>query len=207
MGFRLTSGSTRPHALALVIPLALPVQKQNPEENSVRKHLNKTRNSKKRLHRLSFTTATIAAAILAIGAVTVASRQKLSNIKAGKPAVNTAHNEFAAVPGHGHEIADQASETSQLTPKDAEKLAAGLGPMVKPTAEGLVPVQHGDGSVSINLEDHYQNVTVARINQNGSLTQSCVDNPQAAGAFFGIDPKLIEQKSRAAAAPAGRENR
>ena len=53
-------------------------------------------------------------------------------------------------------------------------------------------MEHADGSVSINLEDRFQNVTVARVNKDGSLSQSCVDNPKAAGAFFGIDPKLID---------------
>jgi hypothetical protein len=38
-------------------------------------------------------------------------------------------------------------------------------------------------------------VAVARVNKDGEVTQSCVDSPQTAGAFFGIDPKLIEQSS------------
>jgi hypothetical protein len=70
----------------------------------------------------------------------------------------------------------------------------------------LEEVQHADGSVSVNLEDHFQNVTVARVNQNGSLSQACVDNPQAAGAFFGIDPKLIDKKARARVAPQRKED-
>ena len=47
-------------------------------------------------------------------------------------------------------------------------------------------------SMSVNVEGRFQNVTVARTNTDGSISQSCVNNPQAAGAFFGIDPKLIE---------------
>jgi len=56
-------------------------------------------------------------------------------------------------------------------------------------------VRHPDGSVSMDLEGRLQNVTVARVNRDGRVLQSCVDNPQAAGAFFGIDPKLIENQS------------
>jgi type IV secretory pathway VirD2 relaxase len=67
--------------------------------------------------------------------------------------------------------------------------------MVNQSTEGLVQVQHADGSVSMDLEGRFQNVAVARVNKDGSVTQSCVDNPQAAGAFFGIDPKLIEDQS------------
>jgi hypothetical protein len=47
----------------------------------------------------------------------------------------------------------------------------------------------------MDLEDRFQNVTVARVNKDGSVSQSCVDNPQAAGAFFGIDPKLMDDQA------------
>ena len=59
----------------------------------------------------------------------------------------------------------------------------------------LEQVHHEDGSVSMDLKGRFQNVAVARINQDGTVTESCVDNPQAAGAFFGIDPKLIEEQA------------
>ena len=86
----------------------------------------------------------------------------------------------------------QKEDIQPLTPQEAEKLAAGLKPMLNQSTEGLVQVQHPDGSVSMDLDDRFQNVTVARVNKDGTVSQSCVDNPGAAGAFFGIDPKLIE---------------
>jgi len=89
-------------------------------------------------------------------------------------------------------VNSQKEDIQPLTPQEAEKLAAGLKPMLNQSTEGLVQVQHPDGSVSVDLEDRFQNVTVARVNKDGTITQSCVDNPRAAGAFFGIDPKLIE---------------
>ena len=88
----------------------------------------------------------------------------------------------------------QSGQTRQLTSDEAERLAAGLGPLVNQSSEGLVEIQHADGSVSLSLEGHFQNVTVARVNESGGVSQSCVDNPQSAGAFFGIDPKLIENR-------------
>jgi hypothetical protein len=56
----------------------------------------------------------------------------------------------------------------------------------------LVQVRHADGSVSMDLEGRFQNVTVAKVNADGTVEQSCVDNPRAAAKFFGIDLKLIE---------------
>ncbi len=64
--------------------------------------------------------------------------------------------------------------------------------MLNKSTEGLIPVQHPDGSMSVDLQGRFKNVTVARVNKDGSVSQSCVDNPRSAGAFFGIDPKLIE---------------
>ncbi len=99
------------------------------------------------------------------------------------------------VAGQDVEVDSQTGQMKELTPEEARKLAAGLKKMVNQSTEGLVQVQHADGSVSMDLEGRFQNVTVARVNEDGSVTQSCVDNPQAAGAFFGIDPKLIEDQS------------
>jgi hypothetical protein len=96
------------------------------------------------------------------------------------------------------------SLTERPTQQDRDALAAGLKEMINQSTEGLAEVQHSDGSVSVNLEDRFQSVTVAK-DSNGRLSQSCVDNPQAAGAFFNIDPKLIDNKSRASVAPATKE--
>ncbi|HUC19963.1 MAG TPA: hypothetical protein VMR98_00515, partial [Candidatus Polarisedimenticolaceae bacterium] len=72
---------------------------------------------------------------------------------------------------------------------------------VNQSTEGLVQVKHADGSVSMDLEGRFQNVTVARVNKDGSVAKSCVDNPQAAAAFFGIDPKLLGNQSNTKAQP------
>jgi hypothetical protein len=161
----------------------------------VRKQHSKAKSSKRSSSRLSLTLIA-AIVILAIAAVTVVSRQKLSS-EGGKPVAHSAHSDSHIDP--------QPGQTQQLTPDRAEKLAGGLKEIINQNTD-LVEVQHADGSVSVNLEDHFQNVTVARVNQNGSLSQSCVDNPQAAGAFFGIDPKLIDNKARARVAPLGKED-
>jgi hypothetical protein len=96
------------------------------------------------------------------------------------------------------------SSAEQLTQQDRDALAGGLKDMINQSTEGLAEVHHSDGSVSVNLEDRFQSVTVAK-DSGGKLSQSCVDNPQAAGAFFNIDPKLIDNKSRAGLAPATKE--
>jgi hypothetical protein len=103
---------------------------------------------------------------------------------------------FRTVKVAGQEqVNSQTGQIKALTQEEARKLAAGLKQMVNQATEGLVQVRHADGSVSMDLEGRFQNVTVARVNKDGSVSQSCVDNPQAAGAFFGIDPQLIVNQS------------
>jgi len=46
--------------------------------------------------------------------------------------------------------------------------------------------------VTMDLQGRFQNVTVARVNDDGTTSHSCVDNRRAAASFFGIDPKLLE---------------
>jgi hypothetical protein len=141
--------------------------------------------------------------ILVVGAVTVLSRQPAKVKEAKKqetasvsPSVmpDQPKKNYVAVKvgGQNIQVDSQTGQIQELTPEEAQKLAAGLKPMLNKSSEGLVTVQHPDGSVSMDLQGRFQNVAVARVNKDGTVSQSCVDNPRAAGAFFGIDPNLIE---------------
>lgn len=172
------------------------------------KHLNPPRSSARKLPRISFTSLVVAIAVLAVGAITVVSRQKLSTNQTSSVEAKTANGRLApnaAAKDVHFEIQDD--QVQKRSPEDAQKLAGGLGQLVNQSTEGLVEVHHADGSVSVNLADHFQNVTVARVNSNGSVAQSCVDNPVAAGAFFGIDPKLIENRGDTPVTPGRSEDR
>jgi hypothetical protein len=138
-----------------------------------------------------------AVAVIAVTAVTVISRQKSRGPQTFKAEEKTAANATRTfvtrrVGNQDIHIDSQSGEVKPLTAQEAQKLANGLAPMLDDSADGLVQVQHADGSVSMNLEGRFQNVTVARINADGVIEQSCVDNPRAAAKFFRIDPKLIE---------------
>jgi hypothetical protein len=154
-----------------------------------------------RFRRLSLTTLLMAIAVVAIAAVTVASRQKVKAKEAKTAAVNSPVSSAdkqqvnylkVKVAGQDVLVDPQTGQMKELTPEEAQKMAAGLKQMLNQSTEGLEQVHHADGSVSVDLKGRFQNVTVAKVNKDGSITQSCVDNPKAAGEFFGIDPKLIE---------------
>jgi hypothetical protein len=67
--------------------------------------------------------------------------------------------------------------------------------MLNKSTDGLVQVQNPDGSVSMDLQGRFQNVTVARVNEDGRVEQSCIDEPEQAAQFLGIDPQLLGVKS------------
>jgi hypothetical protein len=147
----------------------------------------------------------MAIAIVAIAAVTVVSRQKARVNEANNPQKTTvvanaskSQSNFMTVKVAGQDVQvdPQTGKMKELTPEEVQKMAAGLKKMINQSTEGLVQVQHPDGSVSVDLEGRFQNVAVARINKDGSVTEGCVDNPKAAGEFFGINPKLIENEPK-----------
>lgn len=164
----------------------------------MRKQNDATRKSLRKFRRLTASTLVAAVVIMAIGAITVLSRQRADAERKAQMANKT---EFVK---SQHAAQDQAvnseSQAQELTPEEAQKLAAGMKELVNQSTDGLVEVQHSDGSVSVDLQGRFQNVTVARVNKDGSISQSCVDNPRSAGAFFGIDPKLIDDKTESTGA-------
>jgi hypothetical protein len=145
--------------------------------------------------------------IVAATAITVISRQKgrttqAANREAAKTVATTTRTFLTRRVGNQDiKIDPQTGDIKTLTPDEAKKLAEGLAPMLDKSTDGLVQIQHTDGSVSMDLEGRFQNVTVARINQDGTVEQSCVDNPRAAAKFFRIDPKLIEKAPTARKKP------
>lgn len=85
----------------------------------------------------------------------------------------------------------QIGQIRPLTQEEAQKLADGIKKLVNQSTEGLRPVRHADGTVELDLEGRFQNIAVVRRNVDGTVSQSCVDNPKAAADFFGIDPQLV----------------
>ena len=157
------------------------------------------RNSPKKSRLFSKTTVLVATAILAIAAITVVSRQNAnmtgsSDHERRSPVAKKVDKNLVTVEVAGQKVQvdSQTGQIQELTPEEKQKLAAGLKQMVNKSAEDLTEIHHSDGSVSVDLEGRFQNVTVAKIDEDGNLIQSCVDNPRAAGAFFGIAPQQIK---------------
>jgi hypothetical protein len=162
----------------------------------MKKKKTKLAKSAKRFPRLPLIIIT-AIAVLVIAAITVVSRQLANNSgpqKTTTATANVANNKFTTIKVAGQDVQiDGKGQLRPLTPEEAQKLADGLKGMLNKSTEGLVAEHQADGSVSVDLQDRFQNVTVARENADGTVTTACVDNPRAAGAFLGIDPKLLQR--------------
>ncbi|HKO45251.1 MAG TPA: hypothetical protein VJU84_18390 [Pyrinomonadaceae bacterium] len=154
--------------------------------------------SAKRSLRFTVTILLIAMVILATAAVTVVSKQQSGpDGDTEKKKIVTIRNlKLVKVAGQEVKVDTQTGQIAELTPEEARKLAVGLKKMINQSTEGLQQVHHSNGSVSVDLQGRFQNVTVARVNKDGRVSQSCVDNPRAAAKFFGIDPQLIEEAPR-----------
>lgn len=146
-----------------------------------------------------------AIALVSIAAITVISRQSTSGKQIDGPQrttkamAETAGRKYTKVKVGGQDVFvdSQTGKIKPLTPQEAQELAQGLKGMLNKSTEGLVQVQEADGSVTMDLQGRFQNVIVARENEDGTVTESCVDNPRAAANFFGIDQKLLESGPQA----------
>jgi hypothetical protein len=96
----------------------------------------------------------------------------------------------------------QTGQTRPLTPEEARQLAEGIKQLVNQSTEGLVQVQRADGSVSMDLQGRFQNVMLAKKEDDGTISQACVNNVENAAAFFEIDPALLGAATPVSKAPA-----
>lgn len=163
----------------------------------------KTRPVAKGFPRLLLTGILLAVAFLTTGVLVGLSRQKVSakdprsSEKSSPVTSNDKRYITRYVGSQMVQIDSQTGQVKPLTPEEARKLADGLKALANQSTEGLKQVKHSDGSVSIDLQDRFQNVMLARKEPEGTVSQSCVDNPQAGAAFFHIDPKLVGAQAKA----------
>jgi len=104
------------------------------------------------------------------------------------------------VAGQDVQVNPATGQVRTMSREEAQRMADGLKRMLNKSSEGLVQEQHPDGSVSMDLQGRFQNVAVARTEADGTVTESCIDQPQQAASFFGIEPSLLGVKRKAGTA-------
>lgn len=138
-----------------------------------------------------FRAGVFACVLLVAGAVTAIAKYEPGNVEPSNRKQTVASAQPASnyvtveVGGKKLKVNAQTLQQGPLTQEQAQQIADAL--QDNKSTDGLVQTQHPDGSVSMNLEDRFQNVIVAKKNEDGSVSQSCVDNPEAASAFLKSD--------------------
>jgi len=135
---------------------------------------------RKRLFRIGI----FAGVLLALGAATVIARYASPGKEAAlSPNASASDDGFVTVNVGGKKIRVNARTMQQgpLTQEQSQQIADALTNN-KSTA-GLVEVKHADGTVEMDLHGRFQNVVIAKQNDDGSVSTACVDNADAARNF------------------------
>ena len=129
-----------------------------------------------------FRLAIFASVLLVLGAVTViaryGSRKLVPNLSA------EAQKNLVTVEVGGKKLRLNAATLQQgpLSQEQSQQIADAL--QNNKSTDGLVQVQHADGTVEMDLQGRFQNVMIAKKNDDGSVSQACVDTPEAANVFL-----------------------
>ncbi len=128
-----------------------------------------------------------ACALLVAGVVTAAATYASRNAahpQAGSAAAAQSADPYVTVEVGGRQVRVNAQTLQQgpLTPEQSRQLTEQLEGN-KETG-GLVQEKHTDGSVSVDLQGRFQNVTLAKRNDDGTVSAACVDTPEAARDFL-----------------------
>ena len=163
------------------------------------KKSNKTpqhRSAKKRT--VLFRIGMLALVLFAVGMITAIAKYESRHsepaaAKKRSTVANEQGNKLVTVEMNGKKLSVNAQTLQQgpLTQDQAQQIADALKD--NKSTDGLVQVQNPDGSVSVDLQGRFQNVMLARKNDDGSVSQACVDNSSAASAFLSASPKPAEE--------------
>jgi len=151
-----------------------------------------------------FRAGLLACALLLAGVATAVAKY---GSKGAAPAAATvvaappseAEDDFVTVEVGGKKLRVNAKTLQQgpLTQEQSRQIADALEG--NKSTEGLVETRHADGTIEVDLRGRFQSVIVAKRNDDGSVTNSCVDTPEAAKSFLKTDAATLSPSAGGAA--------
>lgn len=93
----------------------------------------------------------------------------------------------------GQQVAIDAKSGKLRKPTQEEIDTLVSGMKLNDSAVGLKATRVGNGSVVMDLEGRFENATIAKINPDGTLSMSCVNNAKDAEAFLKADTTKAKQ--------------
>jgi hypothetical protein len=156
-----------------------------------------SQNRSARKRRVLFRIGMLTLVLFVLGMITAIAKYESRKSESASPrkqiAVASEPGKLVTVEMNGKKLSVNAQTLQQgpLTQEQAQQLADALKD--NQSTDGLVQVQNPDGSVSVDLQGRFQNVMVAKKNDDGSVSQACVDNSKAASAFLSATPVPAEE--------------
>lgn len=147
-----------------------------------------------------FRAGVLAGLLLAVGAGTAIARYESQGASPARAEHSVAPTQPAGryvtveVAGKKLQVNAQTLQQGPLTQEQSQQIADAL--VNNKSTEGLVEVKRPDGAVTLDLQDRFRNVVLAKKNDDGTVSQACVDNPQAASAFLRGDETSGAGQSR-----------
>src|SRR5436190_2741519 len=128
----------------------------------------KGRISSRNVRRLAL--ISIIVAVFALGAMTAVSMRtngmKNSTPQPGNTQTSDARANQRFRVGSPVPLNAQTGQIRPLTQEEAQRLGAELKQLVNQSTDGLKPVQNADCSVSMDLQGHFQNIVVEKVEEN-----------------------------------------
>ena len=148
------------------------------------------RNAAKRTR--AFRAGLLACALMLAGVATAVAKYSSKSAEPAPAATVVAEpaaraDNYVTVEVGGKKIRVNAKTLQQgpLTQEQSQQIADALEG--NKSTEGLVQTQHDDGTVEVDLQGRFQNVMMAKRNDDGSVSNACVDTPEAAKSFLKSD--------------------
>jgi hypothetical protein len=105
-----------------------------------------------------------------------------------------ARNQDVAAEGAQVAADPQSGKLRPPTREEVEALLQGMKPYLDQSSEGLPTIQGAGGAVGVDLQDRFQNVSVARVTPGGVQTE-CVTTSAEAREFLERSPSPPETKA------------
>jgi hypothetical protein len=127
------------------------------------------------------------AVVLALGlAVTVSAGENA----ASKKVVKRTQIEVPKTDGGGlvATVDPVTGKPRQATPADFKALSEAMTKMFAGKASSVTVTEYADGTISADLGDAFMNMTLVRINPDGTTSEACVETLGQALEFFAVTP-------------------
>lgn len=113
------------------------------------------------------------------------------------------HEDGFVPPGLNAAVDKTTGKLRALNADEARTLIEAMGRFLDQSSEGLVSVYHPNGMVTMDLDDRFQSVSLARVRTDGAVDMRCVGSVAEARAYLGetappkrvsVAPQVLEEK-------------